>query len=193
MTTQHIAQDEWQRYFMSHKNQDSLLLRNKIMTHIASCAECQAFYDRASALAQAAQAYSEALKQQPSAYGYEAVAALSFPMDAQSGEGVFSVAIDTEGGTAVFMEETIEYTGSAEQYAVNPEDDSHCLREDLDAFRLELTGTSLHIHVEDTLVNKVHAILRSDAQTTDMLFDGNHARAELAADDIHVIELIFAE
>lgn len=191
--SEHISQLEWVQCFGEEKTQDNLALRNRILTHVMTCQECRAFFDAATELDKALEAYAAALDQvRPSVsdWGYQAVASLS-SSEKNEEESIFSVMIDMEDNTAVFLTDTIRCSGGAKQYAVNPQNGNRCLQEDLNAFRMEVQGGELRIRVEDDLVGRVCVILTSVTQDVQLRMEHNDACFPLEDNDIYALKLIF--
>lgn len=191
MTIQHVSKQDWQLFFLNRRNgiQDRKLI-TRVLAHVTVCPECRELYQKAIDLSRAANAYAAAVNTQEES-GYAAVAAFSSETDKTSEAGSFSVEIDAEDGQAVFLADTVEATGSARQYAVNPEKEGTCLREDEEAFTLTLTGMRLTIRVEPDLEGSVRASLRCYDREQTLAFRGGEASAELSGDDIYILELSF--
>lgn len=190
MINQHVTKEEWQSFFMN-KNVD-VKLRSRLLAHVSACPECRAFYTHASELSRAARAYSAAAVCQSNESAYAAVASFSAPVSRASAANVFSVDIDAGEDEAVFLADTVEATGTARQFAVNPEQGGACLREDGDAFTLHLTNRRLTIRVEDALCGKVAATLRSfDQADQNLSFSSGEASAVLSLNDLYSLELSF--
>lgn len=192
MTKQHVTKEEWQRFFLNKKKgvRDVKLI-SRVLAHVAACPDCRALYEKANDLSCAASAYAAAVNRQEEESGYAAVAAFSAPAEQEAGASIFSVEIDAADGQAVFLADTAEATGAARQYAVNPEKESTCLREDEHAFTLMLAGMRLTIRVEDDLEGRVQASLRRYGQARTLAFHGCEAAADLDGDDIYILELSF--
>ncbi len=192
MTKQHVTKEEWQNFFLNKKKgvRDVKLI-SRVLAHVAVCPECRTFYERANDLSRAASAYAAAMNGQEEESGYAAVASFSANPGQGAGAGTFCVEIDAEDGQAVFLADTAEASGAARQYAVNPEKENTCLREDEHAFTLTLTGMRLTIRVEDALQGRVQASLRCYEQAQTLTFQGCEASAVLSKDDIYILELSF--
>lgn len=190
MTNQHVTKEEWQSFFMNRSSDAKL--RSRLLAHVSTCAECRAFYTHASELSHAARAYSAAVACQSNESAYAAVASFSAPNSRASAANVFSVDIDAGEDEVLFLADTVEVTGTARQFAVNPEQGGVCLREDGDAFTLHLTNRRLTIRVEAALCGKVAATLHSFDQAEQKLsFSGGEASAMLSLNDLYSLELSF--
>lgn len=192
MSDQHVTMEEWQLFLIDQPSKNTPALRSRVLAHVMACPDCRALYDKATALSRAASAYAAALRTQEEEDGFAAVASFSQPAPKSAAANTFTVDIDPEGGKAVFLNDTVEATGSARKYAVNPEKDDTCLQEDAGAFTLSLEGCTLHIRVESALQGKVGACLRSYEQEQQLAFSGCEASATLSEDDIYLLELTFA-
>lgn len=192
MTNLHISKEEWQLFFLNKNQNANVKLNCRVLAHVAGCPECRELYDKATALSRTARAYNDALCTQHEESGYAAVASFSGKAPQAAGINTFTVDIDAEDGKAVFLADTVEATGSARRYAVNPEQEDTCLREDGGAFILALTGTTLTIRVESALADKVTASLRSFTKEQSLVFTGCEATAELPGNDMSCLELSFA-
>lgn len=191
MSKQHITMEEWQLYYKNH-NSASNSLRSRILNHIILCPECRTFYDHANSLADAAHAVSTASR---SAYiddGYAAVASFSQPTAGKALKNTFVVEIDADAGNAVFLDDTVETTGSARKYAVNVEGNGSRLSDDGGSFSMTLSGSTIHIHLDETLKGQVSATLRSYEHTEELSFLGCDSSATLPDDDIYILELTFS-
>lgn len=190
MTIQHVSKQDWQLFFLNRRNgiQDRKLI-TRVLAHVTVCPECRELYQKAINLSHAANAYAAVNAREES--GYAAVAAFSSETDKTSEAGSLSVEIDAEDGQAVFLADTVEAAGAARQYAVNPEKEGTCLREDEEAFTLTLTGMRLTIRVEPDLEGSVRASLRCYDREQTLVFRGDEASAELSGDDIYILELSF--
>lgn len=192
MTNQHVTNEEWQLFFLDRKNEKhDVKLTSRILAHIVICPSCRAFYDRATELSRAVSAYTAAMDRQVEESGFAAVASFSPNAVKPAAASTFSVEIDAEDGQALFLDDTVEAAGAARQYAVNPEKENTCMREDEDAFILTLTGMKLTVHVEPALRGRVRAVLRCYDQEYTLAFSGCDASAALPNDDIYMLELTF--
>lgn len=191
MINQHVTKEEWQTFFLNkQKGTQDAKLTGRVLAHVLGCPDCRALYDRASDLARAAGAYAASMNAQEES-GYAAVASLSGQRGAPAEANAFRVEVDVEDGRAVFLADTAEASGAARQYAVNPEKENTCLSEDEQAFTLTLTGTRLSVRVEPDLRGRVQAVLHCYEQDQTLAFNGCDASAELADNDIYILELIF--
>ncbi len=194
MTNQHVTREEWQLFFLNKKKgMHDVKLTSRILAHIVGCPSCRAFYDRATDLSRAVSAYAAAVNAQDEESGFAAVASFSPQTIKPAEASTFSIEIDAEDGRALFLADTTEATGAARQYAVNPEKDHTCMREDENAFILTLTGMNLNICVEPELQGRVKAVLRCYDQENTLSFNGCEASAALLNDDIYILELTFDE
>lgn len=190
MINQHVTKEEWQSFFMD-SNSDAKLC-SRLLAHVSTCPECRDFYTHASELSRAARAYSAVLAHQSNESAYAAVASFSAPVSRASAVNMFSVDIDAGEDEVVFLADTVEATGTARQFAVNPEQRGTCLREDGDAFTLCLTSRRLTIRVENALCGKVAATLHSfDQADQELSFSGCEASAVLSLNDLYSLELSF--
>lgn len=192
MTNQHVTNEEWQLFFLNRKNdKHDVKLTSRILAHIVSCPSCRAFYDKATELSRAVNAYAAAVNRQEEESGFAAVASFSPSAAKPASASIFSIEIDAEDGEALFLDDTVEASGAARQYAVNPEKENTCMREDEDAFILTLTGMKLTVRVEPALQGRVKAVLRCYDQENTLAFSGCEASAALPNDDIYMLELTF--
>lgn len=191
MINQHVTKEEWQSFFLNRqKGREDVQLTSRVLSHVLGCPDCRAFYDRACDLSRAAGAYAASMNAREES-GYAAVASLSAQSRTPDEANAFRVEMDVEDGRAVFLADTAEASGTARQYAVNPEKENTCLREDEQAFTLTLTGTRLTIRVEPDLQGRVQAVLYCYEQDQTIAFNGCDASAELPDNDIYILELIF--
>lgn len=188
MTNQHIAREEW---LLFYKNRDAKI-SIRVLSHVAACRQCREVYDKAADLASAASACAVASTANQYS-GYAAVASRS-PMDMKPDAGsTLTVDIDMDGGRAIFLADSIEASGSARMYALNPSEDGTCLQEDADAFTLTAKGSTLTLRVEEALMGSVSAVLRSiGTEELPLVFEGCEASAVLPCDDMYVLEITFA-
>lgn len=190
MMNNHITEQEWQRYFAHGENEADLQLSQRIHSHTKECALCAEFYKKAADLKQAAQAYADLFHlPEMDETPYAAVAAFGAETGAE--RNLLSVAIDCDEGNAIFLEETLETTGAANTYAINTENDETCLQEDLQAFRLELMGTRLHIQLENKLIGNVQAVIRNGIQAMPITFEGNQGSILLPDNTLLHLEVAF--
>lgn len=188
MTNQHVTRDEWLRY-RSNKRDAALSIR--ILAHVAVCKECRELYDRSADLASAASAYAASLSGQNQYSGFAAVASRD-PMNmGAAAASTLTVDIEVENGQAQFLADSIEASGSARKYALNPNGDGTCLREDLYAFTLTLSGSTLTLTVEEALEGRVYAALRCINAELPLIFSGREGSTVLPGDDMYVLEITF--
>lgn len=190
MTNQHITHEEWLRY---HMNKRDANLNIRILTHVAVCKQCRELYEKSADLACAAGTYAISTAGQGQLSGFTAVASRNPISTDTAATSTLTVDIDMEGGQAQFLADSIEASGNARKYALNPNENNTCLHEDLDAFTLTLTGGMLTLSVEEELKGRVHAVVRSiDADELPLVFAGCEGSAVLPGDDMYVLEITFA-
>ena len=189
MSNQHITREEW---LLFHKNR-SPQISLRILGHVAACRQCREIYDKGADLACAASACAAAASPANRYSGYAAVASRS-PIEMKpDAASRLTVDIDVDGGKALFLADSIEATGSARMYALNPSEDRTCLQEDGDAFTLTTKDGILTLRVENALAGRVSAALRSiDVEDLPLVFNGCEASANLPGDDMYVLEITFA-
>ena len=192
MTNQHVTKEEWQLFFLNRKaGTHDARLTSRILAHIVGCPDCRNFYNSATNLSRVASAYAAAESVQNEESGFAAVASFSPQISQPAAASIFSIEIDAEDGQALFLADTVEASGAARQYAVNPEKDHTCMREDENAFTLTLTGMNLTVCVEPELQGRVKAVLRCYDRENMLAFHGREASAILMNDDIYILELTF--
>lgn len=187
MKNQHITREEW---LLFHTKRDAGI-SVRILSHAAVCEKCREIYDRSIDLAGAARALAEQRGYGYQDSGYAAVASREWTQNDTAG-GTLCVDVDVNDGKAQFLAESIEAAGEARKYALNPNADGTCLKEDWGALTLEVQGSRLCLRVEEALRGKVSAEVRSAQTAQQLVFEGCEASAALPGDDLYVLEITFA-
>ena len=190
MSKQHVTMEEWQLFYMNASSGNKSL-HKRILNHVISCPECRAFYDHANALADAANALARTSRPAQED-GYAAVAGMEMPLTKTAQTNTLTVNIDVNADGAVFLDDTVETTGSARQYAVNAENDGTCLVEDGGAFTLTLQDGTLFLHMEKELEGKISACVQSYGNEQPFSFENGIASVRLTEDEIYILEMTFS-
>ena len=189
----HITQEEWVALYSARTGAaERMRLTGRVKLHIAGCPECAALYEKANDLRTAARMLAESRAADENEDAFRAVASWQEPTASVS-QGSLFVCVDNQPGRPVFLEETLEASGLANKYALNPEDGGQTLEDDGSALRLTLSEGGLTLCLREEGVTARFLLIREDGEEGGSLAsDGHPLRLPLPADDYFTLELTFS-
>lgn len=189
-SNEHISMEEWLQFFAAQSmNKDQMLLQNRVMTHISECEECKAFYDAAAAMQSAARGVAELELSAMDESAFRAVASAS-PADKNEVCGCLTICIDKSEGSAVFLEDTLECDGYANEYALSVGNDGKSLLDDMDDMALHIDGNTVTLEISSSAVQASMRILSEDCGVPAETENGK-CQISLPDDIFLVLEITF--
>ena len=183
-----ITKEEWMR-FASPDCPDTLKAR--ILLHAASCAECRSLLEQIRSARTALHVFSDAsLSRGTEGGAFRAVASADGP-HREHVSGFLSVDFGPVNGALRFDPDSLEDSGCAQKYALNPEQEDTVLADDLGALVLRLEGRELILTLSDGEPDASCRILTDEGDPLVFPLSGT-CRQQLPEAGLYTLEITFA-
>lgn len=195
----HISEEQWFLLLSATADpQKKRQLQPALLSHIASCPECRALYDKARVLQYTARGFYDSAEKPGRTFSesgaYRKVASDQENAVSERKKGRLCVCMEIRTNGAVFLPDTLEEEGIARKYSLNFENGDTVLCDEEDLLSLRFQNQHLLVAFNDDLDCQYQFSGENGSSVSGTLFSGmDELSLETLPGVFYILEIFFRE